>query len=177
MPPEVEPNAALFRRLFEAEAGYVWLTLRRLGVREADVEDLAHELFMKAYGKLNEYDDTRAAKPWLFAFAFRVASEYRRTAKHKYETLGDPPDVPSEAPAADQLLAAQHERALLSAALASVDLDRRAVLVAHEMDEIPMKDVAVSLEIPLNTAYSRLRVGREELARAFVRLQSKGSAQ
>ncbi len=175
MPPEADPHAALFRRLFEAEAGYVWLTLRRLGVREADVEDLAHELFMKAYRKLDEYDDTRAAKPWLFAFAFRIASEYRRTGRQKYETLGERPDLPSEAPAADQLLVAQDERALLAAALEAVDLERRAVLVAHEMDEMPMKDVASSMQIPLNTAYSRLRVGREELARAFTRLTMKGS--
>lgn len=156
MPPAADPHAALFRRLFEAEAGYVWLTLRRLGVREADVEDLAHELFMKVHERLDAYDDTRAAR-------------------QKYETLGDRPDVASDAPTADQLLAARDERALLAAALETVHLERRAVLVAHEMDEIPMKDVAASLEIPLNTAYSRLRVGREELARAFGRLSAKGS--
>lgn len=156
MPPAADPHAALFRRLFEAEAGYVWLTLRRLGVREADVEDLAHELFMKVHERLDAYDDTRAAR-------------------QKYETLGDRPDVASDAPTADQLLAARDERALLAAALETVHLERRAVLVAHETDEIPMKDVAASLEIPLNTAYSRLRVGREELARAFGRLSAKGS--
>jgi RNA polymerase sigma-70 factor (ECF subfamily) len=57
-----------------------------------------------------------------------------------------------------------------------VDLDRRAVLVAYEMDELPMKDIAASLQIPLDTAYSRLRVGRVELHKAFQRLVARGAA-
>ncbi len=174
MPPASTPHGALFRRLFEAESAYVWTTLRRLGVREADVEDLAHELFLKVHAQLEDYDSTRPAKPWLFAFAFRLASDYRRRAAHRNESLGESPEPPSREPRADELLAAQDERALVARALSMVDLDRRAVLVAYEMDELPMKDIATSLQIPLDTAYSRLRVGRAELHKAFQRLAARG---
>ncbi len=173
MPPS-DPHAAAFRRLFEAEAAYVWVTLRRLGVRDADVEDLAHELFLKVHAKLGDYDASRPAKPWLFAFAFRIASDYRRKGHQKNEVLGDV-ESPSEALSAEEMLALRDERDLLKAALATVDLERRAVLVAYEMDEIPMKDIAASMEIPVNTAYSRLRLAREELARAFARLSKRGA--
>ena len=170
---ENDTRRALFRRLFEAEAGYVWLTLRRLGVRDADIEDLSHELFLKVHHHLDGYDDSRSAKPWLFAFAFRLASDYRRSGYQTRETLGEV-ERPSDAPLADELLADRDERALLAAALATIDLDRRAVLVAYEMDELPMKEIAASLAIPVNTAYSRLRIAREELAQACVRLSKRG---
>jgi len=173
MPPPPSAKVALFRRLFEAEAPYVWLTLRRLGVREADLEDLSHELFMKVHARLDDYDDSRSPKPWLFAFAFRIASDERRSAARRASPLGDD-DVASDDLSADERLDLADRRALLARALARVPIERRAVLVAHEMDEIPMRDVAESLDIPLATAYSRLRVARDELRAALERFTKQG---
>jgi RNA polymerase sigma-70 factor (ECF subfamily) len=62
-------------------------------------------------------------------------------------------------------------RALLLKALAQVPIERRAVLIMHEIDEISMQDIARHLTIPLFTAYSRLRKARQELDRALARLQ------
>jgi RNA polymerase sigma-70 factor (ECF subfamily) len=52
-------------------------------------------------------------------------------------------------------------------ALDGLDLDRRAVFVMHELDEIPMPEIARTLAIPLNTAYSRLRLARADVAQAI----------
>jgi DNA-directed RNA polymerase specialized sigma24 family protein len=43
---------------------------------------------------------------------------------------------------------------------AGLDLDRRAVFVMHALDEIPVPEIASTLAIPLNTAYSRMRLAR-----------------
>ena len=43
-------------------------------------------------------------------------------------------------------------------------IEQRAVFVLYEVDEIPMKEIAESLGIPANTAYSRLRLAREVFA-------------
>src|SRR5262245_55716076 len=67
-----------FRRVFELEAAYVARTLRRLGVDQADVEDMAHEVFLAVHRQLCDYDASRPLRPWLFGFAFRIASHYRR---------------------------------------------------------------------------------------------------
>src|SRR5688572_25523780 len=45
-----------FRALFEAELPYVRHTLRRLGVRERDVEDLTHDVFVAVHRGLPGYD-------------------------------------------------------------------------------------------------------------------------
>jgi RNA polymerase sigma-70 factor (ECF subfamily) len=69
--------------------------------------------------------------------------------------------------------ATQHRRLLLEA-LATIPLDRRAVLIMHEVDETPMRDIAEQLSIPLFTAYSRLRKARRELETALVALLKGG---
>ena len=96
-------DVAEFRRIFDAELGYVWGTLRRLGVGPADVEDVAHDVFLQVYDKLAVYDRTRPLRPWLFGFAFRAASGYRRG--HKREAIGEPPDVAANVEPADETLA------------------------------------------------------------------------
>src|SRR5688500_19728153 len=71
------PRATLdFRTIFELEIGYVMRTLRRLGAAPADLEGLAHDVFLAVQQRLNSYDRTRALRPSLFGFAFRVASHF-----------------------------------------------------------------------------------------------------
>ena len=64
-------------------------------------------------------------------------------------------------------------RELVLAALERVPLERRAVFIMHEIDEIPMGDVAQSLSIPLFTGYSRLRRARVEFETAVRALQKR----
>jgi RNA polymerase sigma-70 factor (ECF subfamily) len=162
-----------FQALFSAEFAWVWTTLRRLGVRPADLEDVTHDVFLAVYRKLDAYDPARPLRPWLFAFAYRAASDYRRLARHREEPSEDVPELEASSARSDEMLEQKQETALVHAALARIDLDRRAVLVAHEIDGTPMKDIAAALGIPLNTAYSRLRIAREELTAAVLRINAR----
>ena len=163
------------RELFEAHGAYVWKALRRLGVPHADLEDLAHDVFVAVQRHLGDYDPKRPVRPWLFGFAFRVASEHRRRAHRRYETLGENPEqAPDPAPPADEKIAREQDRRLVVRALEAVELPRRAVFVLYEIDGEPMSEIATSLGIPLGTAYSRLRLAREEFAAAVKRLQPDG---
>ena len=157
--------------VFDENFDYVWNTLRRFGVREADLEDLVQDVFLKVHVRSADYDPTRPLRPWLFGFAYRVAADYRRLARHRVEAHHTSGEVASVEPAVDERIEAHEERRLVRQALESVDLDRRAVLILHDLDEVPVPEVAEALGIPLNTAYSRLRLARAELAAAAKRLR------
>src|SRR5215204_1980030 len=77
-PAPVRPT---FKELFAANARYVWCTLRRLGAHDAELEDLTHDVFLQVFRHWRDYDPARAIKPWLFAFALRVASQARRRTR------------------------------------------------------------------------------------------------
>lgn len=173
MPSRATSASAEFRALFEAHYDYVWTSLRRLGVPERDREDVASELFVRVHQRLDTLDRTRPVRPWLFAFAVRFASDYRRLARNRLEQLdaeGNPLEPPSKAPLADEALVQDERRRLVLTALEALDLDKRAVVVLHDLDETPVPEIARALGIPEGTAYSRLRTGRAELAQALRRL-------
>jgi RNA polymerase sigma-70 factor, ECF subfamily len=161
-----------FADLFEREYGYVHNTLRRLGVQARDVEDVVHDVFLAVHKRWDDYDRMRSVRPWLFAFAFRAASEYRRRARYRFEVLAEV-EVGDGGPLADDRLARQDELAQVSAALDSLDFDRRVVLVAHDVDEHTMPEIASLLRISVNTAYSRLRLAREQFSRALARIRAR----
>lgn len=167
VPPSGDPTSTAFALLYQGQVAWVWNALRRLGAPEADLEDLAHEVFVAAHDALKRFDTRRPVRPWLLGISFRVLSEFRRHKRHTTEVPGEPAQ---ELIGNDELEAAVAERQLrrlLMKAVGMLEPDRRAVFVAHDLEEMPMPQVAEALEIPLNTAYSRLRLARESLTRAL----------
>jgi RNA polymerase sigma-70 factor (ECF subfamily) len=125
------------RELFDAHGRYIWRSLRYLGVRDADLEDVCQEVFFTAHRKLPEFEGRSTLRSWLYGICLRLASDYRFEA-----------------------------RATLSRLLELLDQEKREVVVLYELEGFTMKEVASIVGCPLQTAYSRLYAGRETLARA-----------
>lgn len=154
------------------EFDYLCRSLQRLGVRQADLEDLAHEVFLVLDRKWDEYDPRRPLRAYLFGIAFRVAAAHRR--RQSREIPGEVPEIADARGDLDEILAAAEARSVVLRALERIALPRRAVFVMHDLDETPMRVIAETLQIPIFTAYSRLRKARQEFERAVTVLQ-KGS--
>src|SRR6478609_731849 len=162
-----------FRELFEMQFSYVWHVLKRLGVAERDLEDLAQQVFLQVHGELPKFDSRRPIRPWLFSFAYHAASNYRALSRHRVELSIVPPEQTCPKAAADEQLITRQELELAELALSRVPLDRRAVLLLHEVEGHSMPEIAESLSIPLNTAYSRLRLARQEYEQVVKRLRAQ----
>jgi len=167
------PVAVDFPSLYKQEFAYAWRTLRRLGVRERDLPDLAHDFFIVVYRRLADYDPARPIRPWMFGIAFRVVSDYRRSSRFAREALDDAPEPVDDAPSIDEQIADRQAREQVMRVLDALDLDRRAVLVMHDIEGHPVPDIAAALTIPVATAYSRLRLAREDVTAAMKRLQAR----
>lgn len=166
--------ASSFEDLFRAHAPRVWRVLRRLGVREADVEDQCQEVFVVVHRKRAEFEGRSTLTTWIYGICLRVASDYRRRAHvRREEPAADVPEQQHSPPQAKQLERAQ-ARALLDAALAELDEDKRAVFVLYEIEEVPMADVALAAGCPLQTAYSRLHAARKKVQESL-RLPAGGA--
>ena len=57
--------------------------------------------------------------------------------------------------------------------LAELDEPKREVFSLVELEELTVPEVADALEIPLNTAYSRLRMAREAFEAALARHEAR----
>ena len=152
----------------------MWNTLRRLGVREADVLDQAQEVFVVVHSLLPDYDASRPVRPWLFGIAYRFACRYWSLARHRREVYQEAPvDTTDQAPSAEQSLETAEARELLMEVIQGIELSRRAVFILSEIEERPMSEIAAALQIPTNTAYSRLRLARDDFEKGANRLLAR----
>lgn len=163
-----------FRRIFDEHASYVFHSLARLGVPDHHRDDLVQEVFMTVHALFEDYDPTRPFRPWVFAIAYRISLRHRRKSASNRELL-----VEAEAPSTDpdplEALEAMQARERIRRALAKVELHRRAVLILKDIDGQSIPEIAHALGIPLNTAYSRLRLARADLANVLTANTGKES--
>lgn len=171
-----DERTRVFRALYDAHVDFVWRNLHRLGVPESEVDDRTQEVFVIAHRRFDDFEERgHGPRAWLFQIVLRVASGARRQRRRHPEVPDGGTALDREAIEAPQADAVARREALstLDAALATIDLGRRAVLVLHEIEEMTAPDIAEVLSIPLNTVYSRLRVARIELEHALARRGGK----
>lgn len=160
------PSSPSFDDVFRTHAPFVWRALRRLGVREADVDDVCQEVFVVVHRKLREFEGRSSLKTWIYGICVRTASAHRRLARHR-EVPSE--EVPEEGRPStpDEKLARHRALAVLDRALADLDDDKRAVFVLYEIEELTMAEVADAIGCPLQTAYSRLHAARDKVRSAM----------
>lgn len=158
-----------FDTIYRRELAYVLRTLRRLAVPESDLDDAAHEVFLDIYEKLPTYDRDRPLRPWLFGFAYRVARDFKRRRERRHtQPLSGEEAAAGELP--DDLLERRQQQRLAIRCLAMVAEEQAAVLILHDLDGIPVPEIARSLSIPVNTTYSRLRLARQAFEAAACKI-------
>lgn len=158
-----------FSALFRDFAPFVWRTVRRLGVADADADDVTQEVFLVVHRRLGEFEARSALRTWIYGICVRAASDHRRRAYQRRELPTD--EVPDEGQSAPQHRQLEARRACdrLDTSLARLDDDRRAVFVLYELEELTMAEVAAALGCPLQTAYSRLVAARKQITADFAR--------
>ena len=129
---------------------------------------------MTAHALMADFDQTRPVRPWLFGIAYRLVLRHRRRLGRAHELRGDAPEVADPRPTAEHELSARATEALVAKAIDAIELSRRAVFIMKEIDGHDVPEIARTLDIPLNTAYSRLRLARDEFRAAVLRERRAG---
>src|SRR3954469_2123080 len=161
-----------FDDVYDQHFEFVWRTLRRLGVPEADLPDVSQEVFLVVHRRLADFVERAKVTTWLFRIAVRAARDRRRSARVRREIAVEEPVDAAVDPFADPSrdLERADDRALLEQALASLDEDQREVFTAFELEGLTGDAIAAALELPLGTVYSRLRLGRARFRQSLARL-------
>jgi RNA polymerase sigma-70 factor, ECF subfamily len=169
------PAEARFRALVETDSEFVWRSLRRLGVRQSDLDDAVQEVFVVAARRMSDIENGRE-RAFLFGIAVRVASTRRRTARRRPEDgeLGLVETFSAE-PGPDELSELRQARPLLQQILDSMGDDNRSVFILAELEELSTREIAEMLGIPQGTASSRLRSARETFHAAVRRLAAQNA--
>lgn len=166
-------DQARLNRLVRENFNYVWRLGRRLGLSEAEADDVAQQVFLVASRRLGDLE-VGHERPFLYGTAVRCASKWRRTEQRRREDLESDLELVSEERfEAEELLDRRKAQAVLDDLLDQMPLELRVVFVLYEIEQQTTQQIAEVLGIPLGTVASRLRRAREDFSSRVARLEAK----
>jgi RNA polymerase sigma-70 factor (ECF subfamily) len=166
-----------FAAIYELYFDFVWASVRSLGVSSEALDDVVQEVFVVIHSRIHTLQQPDSLRSWIYGVVRRTVSSYRRSRRTRETTVYDP-GVFDETLQSNQLtpfeLANRNDQLqLLSKVLAELDAAKREVFMLAELEEMPVPEIAQALEIPLNTAYSRLRAARQAFEQALARTAAR----
>ena len=158
-----------FQQLYQRYQQRVRSTLYQLCGASA-LDDLVQEVFLRVWKGLPKLQQKAQFSTWIYRITWNVASDQRQEFAQKRSQLQMLTQTTSdESPASD--LMNLHYQDLVQRGLDQLNFEHRTVLVLHDLEEVPQKEVAQILGIPVGTVKSRLFHARSNL-RQF--LQQEG---
>lgn len=160
---------------YEQHADFVWRTLRRLGVVEAEARDATHDVFLVVHGQLERFEGRSSLNTWLFTICRSVARDFRRRQRLGRQLAIDAELEDEIDLRADVGRAVEHHQQLaeLERVLSTLSTEQRNVFILFEIEKMTGEELTDALGIPLGTVYSRLALARkafrEELERGRAR--------
>ncbi|GAB4110791.1 MAG: RNA polymerase sigma factor [Sandaracinaceae bacterium] len=170
--PFVPPS---FDEVYEAHVDYLWRSARGLGVPASAVDDVLQDLFLVVHRRLPEFEGRSSVRTWLTRILVRVVSEHRRRFRRKESAHDELVEetLDTRQPTPHDEVARQQAVRLLGQILEAMDEDQRVVFVLAEIEQVPVPEIAASLDVNVNTVYSRLRLARKDYERHLARLRAK----
>ena len=170
IPTRFAPSfSAIYRQYFD----FVWSSARHLGAAADTIDDVVQDVFIVIHSRLATLQNPDALRSWIYGIVRRTVSDYRRSRRSRdaagarlgAELKSTRPAQPSPL----ELAETNAELELLESVLAELDESKREIFVMVEVLGMTAPEVVQALEIPLNTAYSRLRLAREVFEEVLAR--------
>ena len=152
----------------------VFSLVRRMVSDPALAEDLAQEVFLKAFRALESFDQSRKFSSWLFKIAHNTAIDYlRKKQLHTVALETDNPDEPDLAAIIPDVKAespetGSHRRDIaeaLEAALLSLRPAYREVVVLRFQEGLAYEEIGEITGLPLGTVKTHLHRARHAMAK------------
>jgi RNA polymerase sigma-70 factor (ECF subfamily) len=158
-----------FAALVSSHADQVYGALRRFGLDAGEADEVAQEVFVRAWRGLPRFQERALFSTWLYRIAFNEAQR-RLSRRPPPRATADPdhadavlalPESPALGPEA-QALEREFDRAL-EAALDRLPSDWRAAVVLRDIDGLSTRDAAEVVGVREAAFKSRLHRGRMRL--------------
>jgi RNA polymerase sigma-70 factor (ECF subfamily) len=162
-------DAEAFEAIVEAHSDRVYGALRNFGLAAEEAEEVAQEVFVRAWRGLKGFEGRAQLNTWLYRIAFNEAQRRlsrRRPAPVAFDFSGpDPilefPDPVARGPEATTL--DQEFVAMMWNALARLPEDWRTAVVLRDIDGLSTEEAAALVGVRAAAFKSRLHRGRMQL--------------
>ena len=163
--PEIS-GPLVFEDVYHAYFRQTVAWIRVFGVPEAEIEDVAQDVFMIVRRKLSHFHGGNLAG-WLYRIAQLTVRNFRRLAWFKHWLWRgqgvDAAETADMSASPAMALEKKQDRRVLAQMLARMSEKRRATLVLFEIEGYSGQEIATLHGVPVKTVWTRLHHARKDL--------------
>jgi RNA polymerase sigma-70 factor (ECF subfamily) len=147
--------------------GAVFNVCYRLIGERRSAEDLAQDTFIRAYQRLDTFDNQRAFGPWIRRVAANLCYNHLKKKQVMEFSLDEEKDISASTTfrSPEGLLDSKEQSEKVRFALMGLPDHYRIVLELRHFQDMSYEEIAAELDLPLNTAKSHLFRARKQLAK------------
>lgn len=159
-----ERDRAAFGMLFDYFGPRIKALMLRGGADHALAEDLAQDVMMTVWRKVELYaPDRGTVGAWIFTIARNARIDrLRRGSSRPYEDVDSLDLMSGERDAEEETFASQ-QAARVADAMAELPKEQRQIVELSFVNDMPQSEIAAKLVLPLGTVKSRLRLAYTKL--------------
>ena len=172
-------RAAEFTKFMRTYQNMVFSTAARLSGNDAQAEDIAQEVFLRAHRRFDELRDNPRAPGWLKTvttnLTFTHLTRYRKrwVFFSQLQSADDSDEDPTlDFPAAESVtdeVGADERQEYVAAALRELPEHQRVPLVLFHFEDMPYEDIALKLRVTLPKVKTDIHRARQALAKILAR--------
>ena len=141
----------------------------RISHNPTDAEDIAQTVFMKAFQKLESFDDEQRFFSWLYRIAINESINHSRR-RRDHDALDREPVATRDTPEQDAVRSDVEEQ--VGEALMYLKPEDRAIVCLKHFQGFSYREIGYILDIPDKTVKSRLFTARQRLKDVLLRMGS-----
>jgi RNA polymerase sigma factor (sigma-70 family) len=155
------------RPLYERHAAAMLRLLRRLCPSTSVAEEIMQESWLAVWQSAASFRGDSSVRGWLLGVARRQAHNRLRRKEAETVDLEHASEVADQRPGTEAQVLANASRERVVAAVRALPDIHREVIVLALVEELPQREVATVLGVPVGTVKSRMSHARAALVRAL----------
>lgn len=177
-----------FGEIVHRYAGELYRFLARFTGNAAAAEDLMQETFLQVHQSAEKFDQSRRLRPWLFTIAANKARDYLRSQRRRTEVSLDA-DVGNNGEESvtfaeifrgndalpEEVIGRAEQQELVRRAVQELPPALRQVLLLGYFQQLPYKEIAEIVGVPVGTIKSRLHTALKRFAMIWQELADKAA--
>ncbi|MBM3189080.1 MAG: sigma-70 family RNA polymerase sigma factor [Chloroflexi bacterium] len=148
-----------------------------------EAEDVAQEVFIKAWRNLPHYHLRGSLASWLYRITVNTAIDVLRKSRderaldEQHAALQGRERTSSAPASPETMVLRQDEQQRVREAVAALPTNARVTLILREYEQLSYKEIAEALDIPIGTVMSRLHYARNWLRQYLADMEGDADAQ
>jgi RNA polymerase sigma factor, sigma-70 family len=173
-------DADAFRVLVERHSHPLFRLAFRMTGNEQDAEDMVQETLLRAYRRIDRFDERASFRTWLYRIAVNCSLDLVRLRKRRSEFAGpvdpemeDPLDtLPAPGPTPDRMAMSDQARSRIAGALEELSAAEKTAFVLRHFENLGIEEVSRVMECRPGAARHSVFRAVQKLRRALKPLVS-----